>query len=234
MSLRGTTDENDPHRLYPCSRDCSRRICVSCEIRVAMSVLQSVAVNLQKWRVRRHMSVSSLARAANVSKSTVSEIERFNGNPSLETLWALARALEIPLGFLFSDHDAGGGVRVVRRNEVPATFEQSGYISHLLAGWDVDGEIELYTTTIEDRASRSSDSHGAGVIEHAIVVGGHVRIQVADEFAEIGPGDLMSFPADQPHSYESIDGPVWIIGIHVYPRGRSRSARGDAHESDPG
>lgn len=187
-----------------------------------MSALQSVAVNVQKWRLRRGISVSALARAANVSKSTISEIERHNGNPSLETLWALARALEIPLGFLFTDHDGGTGVRVVRRDESSIAFEQPGYISQLVAGWEIDGEIELYTTAMEDGARRDSDSHGAGVIEHALVVEGRLQILVGDESEELDQGDLMTFPADQPHQYRALDGPVRVVGIHQYPRGRPR------------
>ena len=188
-----------------------------------MTALQSVAGNLQKWRLRRGISVSALARAANVSKSTISELERHNGNPSLETLWALARALEIPLGFLFTDHDAGNGVRIVRQADGESMeFEQPGYFSRLLAGWEVDGEIELYVTTIDADARRHSDSHGSGVIEHAIVVDGQVEIVIAGQTVELGPGDLMSFPADQPHDYHAIGGPTRIVGIHQYPRGRPR------------
>jgi transcriptional regulator with XRE-family HTH domain len=199
-----------------------------------MSALQSVAVNLHKWRLRRGVSVSALARAANVSKSTVSELERHNGNPSLETLWALARALEIPLGFLFSDHHFGTGVRVVRHDDdAGMAFEQPGYVSRLLAGWEVDGEIEVYTTTMDDGAHRHSDSHGAGVIEHAIVVEGRVEIGIADESIELGPGDLMSFPADQPHDYRAIDGPTRVVGIHQYPRGRPRVAADEPDTDAP-
>ena len=187
-----------------------------------MSALQSVAVNLQKWRLRRGTSVSALARAANVSKSTISEIERHNGNPSLETLWALARALEIPLGFLFTDQDGDTVVRVVRQDESAIAFEQPGYISRLVAGWEVAGEIEVYTTTMESDARRESASHGAGVIEHALVVEGRLQIRVGDEAEELDPGDLMSFPADQPHQYRALNGPVRVVGIHQYPRGRPR------------
>ncbi len=198
-----------------------------------MSALQSVAVNLQKWRLRRGISVSALARAANVSKSTISEIERHNGNPSLETLWAVARALEIPLGFLFTDHDGGTGVRVVRHDESSIAFEQPGYISQLVAGWEIDGEIELYTTIMEPGAQRDSDSHGAGVIEHAFVVEGRLQIRVGDEAEELEPGDLMSFPADQPHQYRAVNGPVRVVGIHQYPRGRARlEPAGNDSDSD--
>jgi transcriptional regulator with XRE-family HTH domain len=199
-----------------------------------MTALQSVAVNLQKWRLRRRVSVSALARAASVSKSTISELERNNGNPSLETLWALARALEIPLGFLFTDHDGRTGVRVVRQDEGSIAFQQPGYVSRLVAGWEVDGEVEVYLTAMDEGARRDSDSHGEGVIEHALVIDGRVEIGVGDELIELGPGDLMSFPAGQPHYYRSVDGPARIYGMHQYPRGRPRldadGADGDAHE----
>jgi transcriptional regulator with XRE-family HTH domain len=195
-----------------------------------MSALRAVAVNLQKWRLRRGISVSALARAADVSKSTISELERHNGNPSLETLWAIARALEIPLGFLFTDYDTGTGIRIVRKDGASVAFEQPGYISQLLAGWEVDGEIELYITTMEADARRASDSHGAGVIEHALVVDGSVEIGIGDESVELAAGDLISFPADQPHRYRAVGGPVRIVGIHQYPRGQPRL---EVEGSDP-
>jgi transcriptional regulator with XRE-family HTH domain len=190
-----------------------------------MSALQSVAVNLQNWRQRRGISVSALARAANVSKSTVSELERHNGNPSLDTLWALARALDIPLGFLFTDHEAGTALRVVRQDDdSTVTLEQPGYVARLMAGWDVTGEVEVYVIEIAEGARRDADSHGFGVIEHAIAMEGRVDIGLADESAELSPGDLITFPADQPHHYEAVGGPARIVAIHQYPRGRPDAA----------
>ena len=193
-----------------------------------MSALQSVAVNLQNWRQRRGISVSALARAANVSKSTVSELERHNGNPSLDTLWALAKALDIPLGFLFSDSDGGPGIRVVRQDDASVVrLEQPGYVARLVAGWDVSGAIELYVLDIAQGTRRQSDSHGFGVVEHAIAMEGRVDVGLLGESAQLNPGDLITFPADQPHHYEAIDGPARVIAIHQYPRGRPDPAPTD-------
>jgi transcriptional regulator with XRE-family HTH domain len=186
-----------------------------------MSAMQSVAVNLQNWRRRRGISVSALARAANVSKSTVSELERHNGNPSLDTLWALAKALDIPLGFLFSDQDGGPGIRVVRQDDASVVrLEEHGYIARLMAGWDVNGTVEIYVLEIPEGTRRQSDSHGFGVVEHAMAVDGRVDIGLADESAVLGVGDLITFPADQPHHYEAIDGPARVVALHQYPPGR--------------
>jgi XRE family transcriptional regulator, regulator of sulfur utilization len=197
-----------------------------------VSALQAVSGNLQKWRVRRRMSVSALARAAGVSKSTVSELERHSGNPSLDTLWALARALEIPLGFLFTDHGADGGIRVVRAGDGSVAFEEDGYVSHLLAGWEVDGEIEFYATTIDSDARHDSESHGTSVIEHTLVVDGRVEIGIGGETLELGPGDLVSFPAAQPHHYRAVSGPARLVGLHQYPRGLARIDTAGADEAD--
>jgi transcriptional regulator with XRE-family HTH domain len=196
------------------------------------SALQSVAGNLQKWRLRRRMSVSGLARAAGVSKSTISELERHSGNPSLDTLWALARALEIPLGFLFTDHDAGAGIRVVRDAKGSIAFEEGGYVSRLLAGWEVDGEIEFYTTTIEGGARHDSESHGTGVIEHTLVIDGRIEIGIGSETLELGPGDLISFPAAQPHHYRALKDPARLVGFHQYPRGLARIDTAGADGAD--
>jgi transcriptional regulator with XRE-family HTH domain len=197
-----------------------------------VSALQAVASNLQKWRVRRRMSVSALARAAGVSKSTISELERHSGNPSLDTLWALARALEIPLGFLFTDHGAGGGIRVVRGHDGSVAFEEPGYVSRLLAGWEVDGEIEFYTTTIDGGARHDSESHGTSVIEHTLVIDGRVEIGIGSETLELGPGDLVSFPAAQPHHYRALGSQARLVGLHQYPRGLARVDSAGADTAD--
>jgi transcriptional regulator with XRE-family HTH domain len=186
-----------------------------------MAALESVAVQLQKWRNYRGISVSALARAAGVSKSTVSELERGNGNPALDTLWALACALNIPLGFLFPDHNGQAAVRVVREADTPVVAQDLTFISRLLGGWQVNGQIEIYLLTIGEGRRRQSDSHGIGVIEHAVVMAGRASIGVGLESSVLEPGDMLTFSADQPHSYEATGGQARILSIHEYPRGRS-------------
>jgi transcriptional regulator with XRE-family HTH domain len=54
-------------------------------------------------RGERAMRVSELARRANVSSSLISQIERGNSRPSVGTLFALARALDVPVDAFFAD-----------------------------------------------------------------------------------------------------------------------------------
>src|SRR5258707_12707187 len=50
----------------------------------------------QRW------SLGELGRASGLSKTILARIERGDGNPSVETLWRVSRALGVPLGALLS------------------------------------------------------------------------------------------------------------------------------------
>lgn len=50
---------------------------------------------LKEMRVRKHMSLSQMARAAGVSKSAIVRIEKGDRNPGLLTLTGIAGALGI-------------------------------------------------------------------------------------------------------------------------------------------
>src|SRR3954454_11670944 len=113
---------------------------------------------LREWRQRRGMSVSAAARAANVSKSTVSQLERGDGNPSLDTLWALATALNIPLGFLVDSDGTEESFHVVRHDEKSVvTFEEDNYEARLMAGWQMNGQVEIYVVTMTGGVKRDSE-----------------------------------------------------------------------------
>jgi 2-keto-3-deoxy-L-rhamnonate aldolase RhmA/transcriptional regulator with XRE-family HTH domain len=188
---------------------------------------------LQEWRLRRGMSVSALARAANVAKSTVSQLERHNGNPSLDTLWALARALNIPLGFLFNDDGVEDAFHVVRENESSGvTIEEPNYEARLMAGWQMTGQVEIYVVAMAEGGRRESEPHGRGVIEHFLPMEGRIEIGTAHDSVQLGPGGMVSFAADRPHYYQVIDGPARAISVQHYPTAPSVSVRGGGASFD--
>lgn len=182
---------------------------------------------LREWRLRRGMSVSALARAADVSKSTVSQLERRNGNPSLDTLWALAGALNIPLGFLFDDADGGeDAFHVVRHDESSGvTLEEPNYEARLMAGWQMNGQVELYVVTMADGVRRDSEPHGPGVIEHFLSMEGQIEIGTGEDMVRLDAGDMLTFSADRPHHYQAIGGAARGISVQQYPTARSPSSR---------
>ncbi len=59
-----------------------------------------IAKSLVRERARTGLSLAEVARRAGIAKSTLSQLESGNGNPSLETLWSLCVALDIPFARL--------------------------------------------------------------------------------------------------------------------------------------
>jgi len=64
-----------------------------------------IGVRLAKLRDARRMRVSELARQAGVSPSLVSQIERGGSKPSVGTLFAFAKVLDVPVDVFFSEAD---------------------------------------------------------------------------------------------------------------------------------
>jgi XRE family transcriptional regulator, regulator of sulfur utilization len=169
------------------------------------------------------MTVSALADHAGVAKSTVSLIERGQGNPSIDTVWSLASALGVPFASLFHDEPPTGDVAVVREDDVAVVaVDQAGLdmdglvIRHMLTRTG-GALIEIYTLVLEEGAERHANAHVKGLFEHITVATGTVEIST-DSFSEIvGQGDLISFRADRPHSYRVLEGPVRLVSVHEYP-----------------
>ena len=172
----------------------------------------------------REMTLSALAEQAGVAKSTVSLIERGQGNPSIDTVWALATALGVPFTSLFHDEPAANDVSVVRENDgsviavEDAGLDAEGLVVRHMLTRTGGALIEIYTLLLDEGAVRHAQPHAAGLFEHITVAAGTIEIST-DSFKEVvGKGDLISFRADRPHTYRVIEGPVRLVSVHEYPR----------------
>src|SRR4051794_20205121 len=94
--------------------------------------LDVIAASLRRERARTGRSLSEVAKQAGVAKSTLSQLESGTGNPSVETLWALSVALDVPFSRLVEP--AIPRVRVIRAGEGPTIYsEYAEYVATLLA-----------------------------------------------------------------------------------------------------
>src|SRR4051812_48147013 len=59
-----------------------------------------IGAAVRELRLAQRWSLGDLGRAAGLSKTILARIERGEGNPSVETLWRVSRALDVPLGLL--------------------------------------------------------------------------------------------------------------------------------------
>lgn len=178
--------------------------------------LAIIADSLRRERQRSGLSLGELARRAGVAKSTLSQLETARGNPSVETLWALCVALEVPFSALVAP--PAPRVRVVRAGEGDVVrSEQSDFAAALLASCPAHARRDIYTLTLEPGPARDADPHTAGTVEHLIVGAGRLRAGPAADPVELGPGDYLSFPGDVPHVYRALRTTVHAVLIMEHP-----------------
>ncbi|HLB21622.1 MAG TPA: XRE family transcriptional regulator [Solirubrobacteraceae bacterium] len=190
----------------------------------AHGAARPIARNLRRWRTTREMTLAALAEQAGVAKSTVSLIERGHGNPSIDTVGALASALGVPFASLFHDESPAADMSLVRERDCPviavdeAGLEGEGLVVRHLLTRTGGALIEIYTIALEHGAVHHAEPHVTGLFEHVTVTSGCVEIST-DSFTEVlHRGDLISFRADRAHSYRVLDGPVRLISLHEYPQ----------------
>jgi transcriptional regulator with XRE-family HTH domain len=178
--------------------------------------VKTVAANVRTLRTQADLTLAELATAAGLGKSTLAQLESGKGNPSVETLWAIAAALEVPFARIVDE--ARPSLRVVRAADVPPmhSAETPGWAGRLLTASHGRGTFDLYALDLEQGAARHADPHHEGVIEHLVVVVGRLRAGPADGPVLLEQGDLVTFAADVPHIYEALETTHCVL-LMAYP-----------------
>jgi transcriptional regulator with XRE-family HTH domain len=165
--------------------------------------LQVIARALRRERDRVGLSLTELARRAGIAKSTLSQLESATGNPSVETLWALAVALDVPFSRLVEPPQAA--VQVIRAGQGPMVFsEQSHYVATLLSASPPGARRDLYLIAADPGEPRLSAPHLAGVVEHVVISAGRAQLGPVEEPLELGVGDYVAYPGDAPHVFRAL------------------------------
>lgn len=169
-----------------------------------------IASAIRRERNRAGLSLSGLAAQAGLSKSTLSQLEAGQGNPGVETLWAVAGALGVPFSFLFEAPEKQP--QLIRAGQAPVVqAEGSAFAASLLSAGAPGRRRDLYLVALDAGAIRTAEPHPSGTMEHALLLDGHADVGPTDAIARLGPGDYYRFPADVRHRYAAMDGPARLL-----------------------
>ena len=166
----------------------------------------AVGARIRRLRAERGLSLSALATAAGIGKGSLSELESGQRNPTLQTLYAVAGPLGVPLVALLDDRPGA------------SVSDEALHAVLLHVHRDDTGTSEVYLIRMPPDAVRRSPAHAPGVREQLVVLQGAVRIEHgtgAPEVLEVPTGGHAAWPADRPHAYTatSPEGLVAVNGI---------------------
>jgi transcriptional regulator with XRE-family HTH domain len=174
-----------------------------------------VARAIRAHRQSRGLSLGALAAASDLSKTILGKIEAGQGNPSLETLWRIASALDVPLGALIED-DQPPTTRLIRRGEGSRVESDSGMTAHLILAEGASHRSEVFHSTLEKGIEYHSKPHVAGTEELVFCHDGQLEVGPEGREERLASGDALWFPADLPHLYKALKRSDVLI-IMSYP-----------------
>ncbi|MDT4950497.1 MAG: hypothetical protein QOJ37_3092, partial [Pseudonocardiales bacterium] len=148
------------------------------------ATLDQVGARLKRLRGQRGMTLTGVATATGISKSTLSRLETGQRRPTLELLLALSHAYRVPLDDLVAAPEEGDPRlqlkpgRLKGRTVIPLTRQPDG-----MQAWKI--VIPTSKATPEPRAH---DGY-----EWIYVLSGHMRFVLGDQDWVLGPGEVASF-----------------------------------------
>ncbi len=161
-----------------------------------------LARNLVALRHARALTQDGLARAAQVPRSTIANLETGEGNPSLTVLVKVAAALQVPMDELLASPRAK--VRHWRRGDVSVERRGRGVSMRPLVPEPVPEEM-LEIMDFAPGAVMAGVPHLPGTREYFTCLTGRVAISVAGDRFELDEGDVLGFPGNLAHSYQNLD-----------------------------
>ena len=168
------------------------------------SLSRNLAQNMASLRGAKNLSQTDLAKKAEIPRSTITNLETGDGNPSLHNLARIAKALRVSLAELISEPRAE--CYLLKKDSLAAKASDRGNVTVYSLLPDPIPGFELERLEIKTSGWRAGTPHLAGTKEYLYGLQGEITVYVAGDRFVVGPGDTLAFPGDQAHSYRNHGG----------------------------
>lgn len=183
---------------------------------------RAIGRSVRQLRDKTGLTIHELSKASGISPGMVSKIEHGSTSPSLSTIQALSRALNVPVTSLFRGFEemrdatfvkSGQGLKIERRGT--RAGHQYSLLGHTPHGPVV---VEPYLITLNEKSDVFPIFQHAG-LEFIYMLEGEMAYRHGGELHVLQPGDALFFDSDSPHGPEELRKlPIRFLSIISYGR----------------
>jgi transcriptional regulator with XRE-family HTH domain len=163
----------------------------------------AVGANLRRLRSRRGLSLERLARRAGVSRAMLSQIELGRSAPTINSLWKVARALDVTFAALVARRNDSTPVVLPASEGKLLTNHEGTFTSRALFPLGERRRAEFYELRVKPGGEETAAPHPPGTVENLVVAAGAVDIDIAGTEHRLETGDAILFNADVLHAYRN-------------------------------
>lgn len=175
-----------------------------------------IARNVRHIRSDSDMSIRVLSERSGLSKQTVMAIEAGRGNPTIDTIDALADALGVSSRALLTEM---GTEVLVQASASGRWQEQSGALVRQLD--QAFGSGYVFNTILRLHSEHGTIRFAArsrGALRHCFVAVGRVRLGPETAPVAANTGDFIRFPADTAHVFEALTASAEVFVCTTTPQ----------------
>lgn len=160
-----------------------------------------IGATIKKIRKDQSLTLDTLAERSGVSKAMLSQIESEKVNPTIATVWKIARGLEVEL----NDIIKGGKERVrkfrsINADETTVLDTAGGPHIEVLSPIEMAEDLEVYLLELSPNSVLTSQPHAPGTEEYLTVLNGTVTVIAGEKSAAVEQGGFVMYNCDITHT----------------------------------
>lgn len=165
-----------------------------------MELSKVIALNLKNLRNERNLSLGQLSELSGISKGMLSDMEKGNSNPTINTIWKIANGLKVPYTKLIDGVDSEA--TIVRKTEpVMQTGESQSYRVYCYYTTTPTRNFELFYVELDADSSNASIGHSEKAQEYIYIIDGELILRTANGDYTLTNGDSLVFDSSINHTY---------------------------------
>lgn len=181
------------------------------------NINQILSQRLKSLRNEQGWSLDQTSNETGVSKAMLGQIERGESNPTIATLWKIAKGFHMSLSYFIEEEFTDPSTPEIREaNQLRQQLAKDAMLVAPLFPFEPKFGFELFELTVPPGYERNSEPHDKGVTEHVIVVEGEMEVLIDRAWTRLKAGSATRFPADKPHGYRNLSERTAVIHNLIY------------------
>ena len=161
---------------------------------------------IRMLRLKRGLTAEQLARKAGLTRATVSKIEAGEGNPTLETIAALSDVFQ---------RSASDLIRLAEIAQCEQATTQTFRADGIRGAHIAFPHFEVFHIQARTGVRKLAEpQHHDNTAEVCLVLTGRLKLSVADQTYELGPGEAIRFKALQEHRFDIVEDAEFLLMHH--------------------
>jgi len=162
------------------------------------------AANIRRLRKSAKWTQAELAERAEVPRATLANMERDGSNPGIDSIVAVAKALNVAVDELVTPPPEHRFYKVALEDQQEYRAEGGRFLARLVSPIASKG-VQVHLVTILPNTRSIGRPHPQGAQEFYLTLSGCGRLEIDGEVVDVENGTLVQFPGHKRHIYINAD-----------------------------